>query len=461
MPQFMNKTFDKQYHIWTIGCQMNEADSRKLGAQLETLGYGPTPDPDEADVVVLNTCVVRQQAENKIYGRLGSLKTIKQRRPDLVLGLMGCLVGVKEAPALQEKFPFVDVFMSPSDGGPLLDYLQEHDLYEAVLLQEQSTRSLQDAIQDAENVLPIDQRGVAVTAHVPVVLGCSHACTFCIIPYRRGGERSRPSADVLHEIELLAGQGIREVMLLGQIVDRYGLDLDEDIDLGDLLARANKIDGIHRIRFLTSHPNWMTDKLLDAVSELDKVCPHLEVPVQAGNDEVLANMRRGYTSDDYYRLVDRIRDRLPQAALNTDIIVGFPGETDEQFMDTYRMMQRVQFDKVHISTYSPRPKTVAVRKMPDNVTMAEKKRRRQMLDDLQKEVLTAKNARYQNTVVEVLVEKHQKGRWFGRTPDNRLVYFEGGEDLVGQLVPVQIDWVGPYSLIGQKRQHANAEVLAV
>jgi tRNA-2-methylthio-N6-dimethylallyladenosine synthase len=461
MPQFMNKTFDKQYHIWTIGCQMNEADSRKLGAQLETLGYGPTPDPDEADVVVLNTCVVRQQAENKIYGRLGSLKTIKQRRPDLVLGLMGCLVGVKEAPALQEKFPFVDVFMSPSDGGPLLDYLQEHDLYEAVLLQEQSTRSLQDAIQDAENVLPIDQRGVAVTAHVPVVLGCSHACTFCIIPYRRGGERSRPSTDVLHEIELLAGQGIREIMLLGQIVDRYGLDLDEDIDLAELLARANKIDGIHRIRFLTSHPNWMTDKLLDAVSELDKVCPHLEVPVQAGNDEVLANMRRGYTSDDYYRLVDRIRERLPQAALNTDIIVGFPGETDEQFMDTYRMMQRVQFDKVHISTYSPRPKTVSVRKMPDNVTIAEKKHRRQMLDDLQKEVLTAKNARYQNTFVEVLVEKHQKERWFGRTPDNRLVYFEGGEDLIGQLVTVQIDWVGPYSLIGQKRQHANAEVLAV
>jgi tRNA-2-methylthio-N6-dimethylallyladenosine synthase len=441
--------FTKQYHIWTIGCQMNAADSRKLGAQLETLGYGPTSDPEEADVVVLNTCVVRQQAENKIYGRLGSLKTVKEARPDLVLGVMGCMVGVKEAPALKKKFPYVDVFMSPSDGGPLIDYLHQNDLYEPSVLQETESRTLRDAIQDAENVLPIDERGVSVTAHVPVVLGCSHACTFCIIPYRRGGERSRPSADVLREIELLADQGIREVMLLGQIVDRYGLDLDEDIDLADLLERANNIKGVERIRFLTSHPNWMTDKLLDAVANLDKVCPHFEVPVQAGNNEVLENMRRGYTSDDYYRLIDRIRDRLPTAAINTDIIVGFPGETDEQFMDTYRMLERVLFDKVHISTYSSRPKTVATRTMPDDVSMDEKKRRRNMLDAFQKESLTARNAAYHDSVVEVLVECRKKGRWFGRTPHNRLVFFDSPDELVGQVVSVRIDWTGPFSMLGK------------
>ncbi len=439
----------RKYYLWTIGCQMNEADSRQLSSQLETIGYVPTRQPEDADLVVLNTCVVRQQAEDKIYGRLGSLKTIKAERPDLTVGLMGCMVGVKEAPALKKRYPFVDVFMPPSDTGPLLDYLQENDLFDDSGLRDDGDRHLRDTIQDADVLLPVEQRGSAVTAYVPVVLGCSHACTFCIIPYRRGGERSRPPPDVIGEIRSLVDQGIREVMLLGQIVDRYGMDLADAVDLADLLGRVNKIDGLERIRFLTSHPNWMTDKLLDAVGELDKVCPHLEVPVQAGNDEVLSNMRRGYTIDDYHRLIGRIRAHLPRAAVNTDIIVGFPGETEAQFLDTYRLLQEVRFDKVHMSTYSARPKTIATRKMVDNVPLAEKKRRRNMLDELQREIQRQTNDRFLGTAVDVLVEARQKERWFGRTPDNRLVFFEDPRDLPGQVASVAIDWTGPFSLIGR------------
>lgn len=439
----------KKYHLWTIGCQMNEADSRHLASQLETMGYTPCPLPEEADLVVLNTCVVRQQAENRIYGRLGSLKTIKHERPDMTIGLMGCLVGVKEAPALRKRFPYVDVFMPPSDSGPLIDYLQANDQVETLQLEEQRDRTLRDAIQDSKNLLPIEQRGKAVTAFVPIVLGCSHACTFCIIPYRRGLERSRSTDEIVAEVKALVGQGIREVTLLGQIVDRFGLDLPEPATLASLLREINAIAGLERIRFLTSHPNWMTDELLDAVAELDKVCPHLEVPVQAGNDIVLENMRRGYTVDKYYELIDRIRARIPHAAIHTDIIVGFPGESEAQFKDTYNLLETVQFDKVHISKYSVRPKTVAARRMPDDVSEKEKSRRRDLLDQLQRSSLTGKNQQLVGKTVSVLVESEQKGRWRGRTPHNKLVFFEDDSDLIGRIVDVQIDHAGPWSLLGK------------
>ncbi len=428
---------------------MNEADSRHLASQLETMGYTPCPLPEEADLVVLNTCVVRQQAENRIYGRLGSLKTIKHERPDMTIGLMGCLVGVKEAPALRKRFPYVDVFMPPSDSGPLIDYLQANDQVETLQLEEQRDRTLRDAIQDSKNLLPIEQRGKAVTAFVPIVLGCSHACTFCIIPYRRGLERSRSTDEIVAEVKALVGQGIREVTLLGQIVDRFGLDLPEPATLASLLREINAIAGLERIRFLTSHPNWMTDELLDAVAELDKVCPHLEVPVQAGNDIVLENMRRGYTVDKYYELIDRIRARIPHAAIHTDIIVGFPGESEAQFKDTYNLLETVQFDKVHISKYSVRPKTVAARRMPDDVSEKEKSRRRDLLDQLQRSSLTGKNQQLVGKTVSVLVESEQKGRWRGRTPHNKLVFFEDDSDLIGRIVDVQIDHAGPWSLLGK------------
>lgn len=437
------------YHIWTIGCQMNEADSRHLSSQLEAIGYTSCGRAEEADLVVLNTCVVRQQAEDKCASRLSSLQHARRQRDDMTIALMGCMVGKREAPRLKERFPFVDVFMPPSQTEPLLEFLASRGIHDAADLLEHREKAVRDAVQDGEHILPALQRGKAVTANVPIVLGCSHACTFCVIPYRRGAERSRPREEVLDEVRALAAQGVREVTLLGQIVDRYGLDLEEDVDLADLLREVAGIPDLLRVRFLTSHPNWMTDRLLDAVAAEEKICPQIEIPFQAGNDQVLENMRRGYTRDAYRRLIDRIRDRLPDAAIHTDIIVGFPGETDDQFMDTYRLLEEVRFEKAHIAKYSERPRTLAARRMPDDVTDEEKERRRKMLDDLQTEVLTARNATRHGSTVRVLVEDRRKGRWRGRTPHGKLVFFEDARDLAGREVEVEIDWTGPFSLLGK------------
>ena len=438
----------RTYHIWTIGCQMNEADSRRLAQQLEFAGYQPVDRADQANVVVLNTCVVRQQAEDKAVSRLGALKAAKLERPDLTVALMGCMVGMKEEPALRRKFPYVDVFMPPSETTPLLDHLHARGLFSELRETEARERSLRDAVQDEDLPLPARQQG-QVTAHVPVVLGCSHACTFCVIPYRRGAERSRPMADILAETRSLAAQGVREVMLLGQIVDRYGTDFDDGTDLGRLLREVARIEGLRRIRFLTSHPNYMTDAILETVASEPKCCPQIEVPIQAGNDTVLENMRRGYTVQHYRNLIARIRAFMPDAAIHTDIIVGFPGETREQYMDTYRLIAELRIDKVHLSKYSERPKTIAARRMPDDIPEDEKQERWQMIEDLQTRILEEKNLSLRGTTVSVLVEDAYKGKWRGRTPHGKLVFFEDPRDRRGEEVDVVLDWTGPYSMIGR------------
>jgi tRNA-2-methylthio-N6-dimethylallyladenosine synthase len=352
-----------KYHIWTEGCQMNVADSHRVSSALEQLGYDPVRTPEEADVIVLNTCVVRQSAENKAYGRLTSIRPLKNSNPNLVINLMGCLVGVKSNPVLQKKFPYVDVFSPPSDPAPLIEYLLQKN-HQKTLDQEISDRF---AIMDEEYPMPGYDHSDQVTAFLPVVLGCSHACTYCVIPYRRGIEESRPFDQVLHEANNLVANGVKEITLLGQIVDRYGNDLPPGQDLPALLRVMNEIDGLERIRFLTSHPNWMTDELLDTVAGLTKICPHIEVPVQAGDDLILQNMHRGYTAEDYRRLIRRIREKIPGVSIATDIIVGFPGETDDQFQHTYDLLEELRLDVIHLARYSPRPNTVATRQMRDDV----------------------------------------------------------------------------------------------
>ncbi|MGC9347026.1 MAG: tRNA (N6-isopentenyl adenosine(37)-C2)-methylthiotransferase MiaB [Anaerolineae bacterium] len=445
-----------QYHIWTIGCQMNVADSQRVAAGLERLGYTPVDRAEDADLVILNTCVVRQQPEDKAIGRLNHLKRFKDRNPDGVLALMGCLVGVKDPAPLKERFPWVDVFLPPSDPTDLWAYLAARgDLDEAqTLISDAEARRL--AVGRADTILPASEKGEVVSAYLPVVLGCSHACTYCVIPYWRGAERSRPPDVVVREAEQFAAQGVREITLLGQIVDRYGYDLPafenaKSTPLVSLLERVHEIEGLERIRFLTSHPSWMKDDLLDAVARLPKVCPHIEVPIQAGDDEVLDRMRRGYTVEDYRRLVKRIRERIPGVSIATDIIVGFPGETREQFQRTYDLLRELRLDKAHIARYSARPLTVATRYFEDDVPYEEKERRRRALDDLQAEILTEVNAAYLDQAVEVLVEgwHERRGRWFGRTCTDRLVFFESDEPLLGQLVRVKITWTGPWSLIGE------------
>jgi tRNA-2-methylthio-N6-dimethylallyladenosine synthase len=423
---------------------MNVADSQRVASALERLGYAATDSPEQADLIVLNTCVVRQSAEDKAYGWLTSLRPLKSQRPEIVINLMGCLVGVKGDPALQRAFPHVDVFSPPSDPGPLIEYLRQADGRAAL---EASVQRRNDLL-DEEWSLPEAQRGRQVAAHVPVVLGCSHACTFCVIPFRRGVERSRPLDAIEAEARTLAAQGVREVTLLGQIVDRYGKDLPGSPTLADLLRRVHGVDGIERLRFLTSHPNWMTDELLDAVGSLPKACEHFEVPVQAGDDQVLDRMKRGYTAEDYRRLVERIRTRFPGASIATDIIVGFPGETEAQFQRTVDLLADLRLDVAHLARFSPRPGTVAARRMSDDVPEEEKVRRFRVLEDLQSGIGAEINRRLLGQTLEVLVEEQHRGRWKGRTRTNRLVFFESPGEWRGLRVPVRIEWTGPWSLIG-------------
>jgi tRNA-2-methylthio-N6-dimethylallyladenosine synthase len=431
-----------KYHIWTEGCQMNVADSQRVGAALEHLGYEPTPVAESADVIVMNTCVVRQSAENKAYGRLSSLRPLKETRPNLVINLMGCLVGVHNTDQLKQRFPYVDVFSPPSDPGPLLAYLTQDETRQI----EETETAARFATMDGDFQLPAAEQGQLVAGYIPVVYGCSHACTFCIIPYRRGAERSRPHTHVLAEAQAMVGQGVREITLLGQIVDRYGNDIPAGPDLVGLLRMLNEIEGLERIRFLTSHPNWMTAELLDTVAELPKVCPHIEVPVQAGDDDVLSNMHRGYTVEDYRRLVERIRQRIPCVSIATDIIVGFPGETAEQFQHTYDLLAELKLDVAHLARYSSRPGTVATRSMVDDVPAEEKMRRFRLLEDLQEGIATQTHARYLGQKTLVLFEEKVKARWKGRTPTNKLVFVETGQDLHGQVKDVEITWTGPWSM---------------
>lgn len=423
---------------------MNVADSRRVAAALEEQGYSSTRTAEEADVIVLNTCVVRQSAEDKAYGRLNSLKPVKKKRPETVINLMGCLVGVKGHEKLQKAFPMVDVFSPPSDPGPLIAHLTQD---ESKALEDAAT-SRRFAFMDGELTLPQEERGNLVSAFVPVVLGCSHACTFCIIPYKRGAERSRPVGDIDAEVRSLVSQGVKEITLLGQIVDRYGKDIPDGPNLAQLLRIVHDVEGLERIRFLTSHPNWMTNDLLDTVAELPKVMPHIEVPVQAGDDEVLANMKREYTADDYRRLVAEIRDRIPNVSIATDIIVGFPGETEAQFQQTYDLLAELKMDVAHLARYSTRPGTVAARRMVDDVPADEKMRRFRLLEELQESIVGEINARYQGEPVDVLFEELVRGRWRGRTPTNKIVFVETDEDLRGKTIPVTITWTGPWSMQG-------------
>lgn len=441
-----------KYHIWTEGCQMNVADSQRVGSSLEHLGYTLTETIEEADVIVLNTCVVRQSAEDKAYGRVTSLAPLKKKNPNLVINLMGCMVGVRGAEKLRKKLPFVDVFSPPSDPGPLISHLTQGEVQSL----ENSETTRRFLMMDEELILPVAEQGKLVSAHVPIVYGCSHACTFCIIPSKRGGERSRPVGDIVGEVRSLARQGVKEVTLLGQIVDRYGKDIPDGPNLAALLRILHEVDGIERVRFLTSHPNYFDDDLIQAIAELPRVMPHIELPVQAGDDEVLANMKRGYTQQQYRDLVAKIRSQIPDCSIATDIIVGFPGETEEQFMETYRVLSDLKLDVAHLARYSLREGTVAARRIAlrDNIPEEDKLRRLHMLDDLQEQIVAEINKKYLGETVEVLFEDKVKGRWRGRTPTNKIIFVESGDDpstgsgqsLRGKLIPVTVTWTGPWSM---------------
>jgi tRNA-2-methylthio-N6-dimethylallyladenosine synthase len=420
----------QRYHIWTIGCQMNKADSDRLESALLQLGLTPAPTPMEADVIVLNSCVVRQSAEDKVVGMLTSLKPLKGKAPERIIALMGCMVGPKTE-GLQARFPYVDAFMRPQQYRPLLQLLGER------------------LGMDAEGCLStLTPPHPGVAAYIPIVHGCDKFCTFCIIPYRRGREVSRPVEEIVREAGLLAARGVREVTLLGQNVDSYGHDLPGAPDLADLLEAVHGVEGLRRIRFLTSHPNDMSQRIIEAVADLPKVCEHFSLPFQAGDDQVLQVMRRGYTQDGYRRLVEQIRRRVPGVSMSTDIIVGFPGETETAFQRTLDLVREMEFDKAHVAAYSTRPGTIAARRMEDDVPYEEKKRRQAEVEALQEQTLTRINARLQGEATEVLVEEREKGKWKGRNRNDKLVFFEDGRDLLGQTVRVRIEKTSPWALQG-------------
>lgn len=451
-----------KYHIWTLGCQMNTADSQRLASELERMGItAETDNPEEADIQVVNTCVVRQSAENKGLGRIHELQTLKRTHPDKIIGVMGCMVGVKDPVQLRKRLPGVDVFMAPSDPLPMMTFLQERADDLNLRHAESSARQQRDALQDGDLILPLHEQRNLISAHVPVVYGCSHACSFCIIPFRRGVERSRSVGEIVAHVRSLALQGVKEVTLLGQIVDRYGKDIPDGPDLADLLRVVHGVadeTGLERIRFLTSHPNWLSEKLLETVAELPKVMPHIEVPVQAGDDVVLERMKRGYTVEQYRRLVHQIRAIIPDVAIHTDIIVGFCGETDAQFQGTYDLLAELRLDKAHLAQYSPRPNTVSERRMEDDVPDEEKKRRHQLLDNLQEQINADINQQYLGQTVKVLVEEDQKGKWRGRTPQNKLVFFNSDEDWRGRIADVEITWTGPWSMQGRLPQTSHQDI---
>ena len=436
---------EKKYHFWITGCQMNYADARRVATRLEKHGYRSTPRAEDADVIVLETCTVRQQSEDKAYNKLHALRPMKDEFPEKTIAVMGCVVGVRGNEHLSQTFPFVDVFMEPaSDGSPLISHLMQTDALDV----EQDGTSQRHQFQDGDVILPVKQRGRMVAAPVSIVYGCSHACTFCIIPQKRGKERSRPVGGIVSEVRGLVQQGVREVMLLGQIVDRYGYDVPDGPDLADLLHAVHAVEGLQRTRFLTSHPNYLSDRILYAVRDLPRVMPQIEVPVQAGDDEVLENMRRGYTASQYRDLVARIRDIVPDAAVHCDIIVGFPGETEAQFQRTYDLLEELRLDKLHLARYSPRQGTVSERRMEDDVPEAEKRRRFDLLEELNERISEEKMRAYLGQTVTVLVEGKRKNRWYGREPRGKLVFFEDDRRLRAELVDVRVTHTGAWSMSG-------------
>jgi tRNA-2-methylthio-N6-dimethylallyladenosine synthase len=418
------------FHIWTIGCQMNVADSRRLAESLEKYGLEAADGPHEADVVVLYSCVVRQQAEDRVHGQLHALQKMKAARPHMKVVVAGC---VSDIPDWHHRYPFVDLIAEPGQDLTVRDRLVDLlDLSERYRF-------------DPEQAVRMPGISEGVTIHQ----GCNRSCTYCIVPSTRGGERSRPPAVILDEVQKLVDRGTKEVVLLSQIVERYGRDLRPRVLLSELLHQLDGIDGLERIRFLTSYPGDFGRDLVDAIADLPKVCEDVNLPIQSGDDNVLRRMKRGYVVDNYRQLISRLRARIPDVGLSTDVIVGFPGETDSEFQSTLEMLGELRFDVVHVAMYSPRPGTVAATEMVDDVPREEKRRRLHEVEELQKRIATDINARYQGRRVDVLVEGTAKGRWYGRTRTNKLVHFATDEAVAGSVVEVAITATEPWYLEGE------------
>lgn len=428
----------RRYYVWTVGCQMNISDSERLEAALQGVGYSPAVRPEDASFIVLNSCSVRASAEERMLGKLGELVRVKREQPDTRVVLWGCMVGPENKSIFERQLPMVDHFVSPSA------------VDEVVALAPNPVYTLD------EPALPVASWvHLPVSVHVPIQYGCNMSCSYCVIPLRRGRERSRPIEEIAEEVRRIVDRGAREITLLGQIVDSWGHDLPGRPQLADLIEAVHATPGLVRLRFLTSHPAWMTDRLIETMARLPRCMPEINLPIQAGSDHVLKIMRRGYTITRYKGLIEKVRAAIPHISLTTDVIVGHPGEARSDFEATLAICEEIRFDKVHIAAFSARPGTLAAEQEQDpemGVPADEKETRRRELEQLQERIATERMAKFLGQTVEVLVEGENKGKWRGRSPGNRLVFFEHPADLTGQLVNVEITRTSPWALQGNYKE---------
>ncbi|MBI4379068.1 MAG: tRNA (N6-isopentenyl adenosine(37)-C2)-methylthiotransferase MiaB, partial [Nitrospinae bacterium] len=442
--------------LLTYGCQMNKYDSERIYGVLQKSGIRLTDNLENADIIIVNTCSIREKAEQKVYSQLGRLTPFKKKNPNLIIGVGGCVAQIQGMKILQ-RVSCVDLVFGT---------LNIHKLPHLIQCIEEKREKIADIHNDhnvEEDSIPIQREG-NVHAWVSIIQGCNNHCTYCVVPYTRGRERSRDEKSILSEIRDLTELGFKEVTLLGQNVNSYGRDRDNGIDFPDLLSMIDKIDGIERIRFVTSHPKDISDKLIEAIADLSKVCEYLHLPVQAGSDRVLYKMNRGYTSQDYLKTIDKVKKNIPEIALSTDIIVGFPGETDEDFEGTKDVIKSVQYDGIYLFKYSLRNETPAAT-FPDQVTDEIKQTRFEEILELQKGITLEKNKKLEGSIVEVLAEgksKNDNKNFTGRTRTNKIVNFamaphmnyvrgnpsQSNNDLTGRIVHVKIVAGNLYSLEG-------------
>ncbi|PKM41806.1 MAG: tRNA (N6-isopentenyl adenosine(37)-C2)-methylthiotransferase MiaB [Firmicutes bacterium HGW-Firmicutes-8] len=434
-----------RYHVSTFGCQMNDRDSEILAGMLERMGYEKTGEMNDSDIILLNTCCVRETAENKVWGRIGELKALKSQNPDLIIGVCGCMPQQPEVgEKIRRRAPHVDIIFGT------------HNMHQLPKLIDRVRAERKTVVDIWENEVDIvenlpSKRVAGVKASVTIMYGCNNFCTYCIVPFVRGRERSRNFPDIIREVGQLAGEGYKEVMLLGQNVNSYGKELKPPSDFADLLLALDKIDGLARIRYMTSHPRDFTDKLIEVIAESKKVCEQFHLPVQAGGNNVLKRMNRGYTKERYLELAAKIRAKIPWAGITTDLIVGFPGETDEDFAETLDLIQTVRFDAAFTFVYNKRSGTPAA-EMPDQIPDEVKKSRIQKLIAVQNSISQEKNLAEVGRTHEVLVEGVNKGEptlLEGRTRTNKMVLLRGEKDLIGQIVYVNIIESGTWHLDGE------------
>ncbi|KJF28848.1 (dimethylallyl)adenosine tRNA methylthiotransferase [Clostridium aceticum] len=435
----------KKVLIVTYGCQMNEHDSEKLLGMLKDMNYVETSEKEEADLIIYNTCCVRENAELKVYGNLGALKPLKKKNSDLTIAVCGCMMQQpKVVEAIKRKYRHVDLVFGTHN---------LHKFPELLANCKQADNMLVEVWEEEGEIIEgiPSMRKYGVKAFVNIMFGCNNFCTYCIVPYTRGRERSREIKEIVHEVIDLANNGTKEITLLGQNVNSYGKTLENKTEFADLLKELNKVEGIERIRFMTSHPKDLSESLIEAIAQYDKVCEHIHLPFQAGSNHILKEMNRNYTQERYLELVAKLKRAVPDIALTTDIIVGFPGETEEDFMDTLKVVEEVKFHSAFTFLYSVREGTPAA-KMETQISEEVKHTRFNKLVETVNQISAEINSSYLNKEVEVLVEGSSKtdaSKLMGRTRQNKLVNFSGGEELIGKLVKIRITEPKTFSLNGE------------